>query len=199
LFVMQRPRVRIKKTRKTRKTRKTKKEKKEKKKDKKDKKEGRRSPSKSPQPPSPKKPAERFKIYVGNLSMRTTSEYLGKLYEPFGAVSCKVMMEHARTDGAPAKSRGFAFVEFESEEAMNTAIEKSNGVAVHNSELKVNQAMSKDKKGGPATGTGQGGTGHRFDNRFNFEKTHAEMRAEKDDANISAYFKRKAAREAARA
>ena len=64
----------------------------------------------------------RSKVFVGNLSYRATEQQLVKFFEPAGAVA---QVRIARTpDG---KSRGFAMVEFGSEEHAEMAIEVFDG------------------------------------------------------------------------
>jgi len=130
-------------------------------------------------------------VYVGNLSATTTSSYLGRLFEPFGALRCNIIMDRMNPD----VSRGFGFVEFSTRENMLKAIEASNGKMVNESEIVTNEARAREPGGTKAMPT----SNSRFDQRFNFEKTHKEARDEDDSANLKAYFERKKAREKARA
>ena len=59
----------------------------------------------------------------------------------------------------------------------------------------MNEAKKRDSGN---EGVSHNPNGSRFDQRFNFEKTHQESRKISDDINIQAYYERKKAREAER-
>ena len=79
------------------------------------------------------------KLYVGNLSPDTTSEEICELFSNVGVVGLCRLMEDRET----GRSRGFAFVEIDSEEAAQTAKAKLNGHELHGKTLKVNDAKPK--------------------------------------------------------
>jgi len=93
------------------------------------------------------------KLYVGNLSFKTTAEELRAHFEQFGAVT-DVYIALDRMSGRP---RGFAFVTMGTAEEAKNAAEKSNGVELGGRQLTVNEARPKEDR--PAGG-GFGG-GHR--------------------------------------
>ena len=63
------------------------------------------------------------RVYLGNLSYGLSEQSLQQTCEQFGAVtSVKIII-----DNQTGKSRGFAFVEMETEEAAAALIEKLNG------------------------------------------------------------------------
>lgn len=62
------------------------------------------------------------KLYVGNLPYGLTSEQLGALFQEFGTVIKADVVEDKYTK----KSRGFGFVELESEAAAKAAVEALN-------------------------------------------------------------------------
>ncbi|MBN1316123.1 MAG: RNA-binding protein, partial [Anaerolineales bacterium] len=62
------------------------------------------------------------KLYVGNLSYDTTEAELQKLFSEIGPVVSAVVI----TDNASGRSKGFGFVEMETEDAAREAIEKLN-------------------------------------------------------------------------
>ena len=66
------------------------------------------------------------KLYVGNLSFRTEERTLETLFAEAGPVTSVRLMR----DKATGQSRGFAFVEMETDEGAKTAIEKFNQAEV---------------------------------------------------------------------
>ena len=94
-----------------------------------------------------------MKLYVGNLSFKTTETDLQDLFSPFGAVeSCRVI-----TDRDTGRSRGFAFVELSSDAEGRTAIDQMNGKEIDGRALTVNEAKPQENRGGG--GGGRGGFG----------------------------------------
>ncbi|MCB0325736.1 MAG: RNA-binding protein [Bdellovibrionales bacterium] len=92
-------------------------------------------------------------IYVGNLSYEVKEDSLEQLFADFGAVrSAKVVR-----DMATGKSRGFGFIEMESEADGEKAIEALNGSDFSGRKLVVNAARPKQ----PRSGGGGGGGGYR--------------------------------------
>jgi RNA recognition motif-containing protein len=95
------------------------------------------------------------KLYVGNLSYSTTDSDLMQLFEPHGAVtSVQVIM-----DRDTGRSKGFAFVEMESDQAAQAAIAALNGQQVGGRALTVNEARPKTDGGGGGGRGGRGGYG----------------------------------------
>jgi RNA recognition motif-containing protein len=82
------------------------------------------------------------KLYVGNLSFNTREDNLRTLFSTFGTVaSAKII-----TDRDTGSSKGFGFVEMETEEAANAAIAGTNGKELDGRQLKVNEAMDKPRR-----------------------------------------------------
>ena len=79
------------------------------------------------------------KLFVGNLSFETTSDEIRDLFSEVGPVeSCQVI-----TDRDTGRSKGFGFVEMNSQAEANTAKEKLDGHALHGRALKVDEAKPK--------------------------------------------------------
>lgn len=102
-------------------------------------------------------------IYVGNLSYEVTSKDLENTFAPFGnLVSAKVV-----TDRDSGRSKGFGFVEYESKDAGQKAIEELNGRELKGRAITVNEARPKEPRsdhrggGGGRPGGGGGGGGNR--------------------------------------
>lgn len=91
------------------------------------------------------------KLYVGNLSFRTTSEELRDLFSQAGTVESASVIEDRDT----GRSRGFAFVEMATSEDAATAIEQFNGKDFGGRNLTVNEARPKTDRG---SGGGYGGS-----------------------------------------
>jgi RNA recognition motif-containing protein len=79
------------------------------------------------------------KLFVGNLSPDTSSDELREIFSGAGEVqSC-----HVITERDTGRSKGFAFIEMNSQETANIAKEKFNGQEVHGKALKVNDAKPR--------------------------------------------------------
>ena len=98
------------------------------------------------------------KLYVGNLSFRTTSEELREAFAAAGTVESATVIE----DRDSGRSRGFAFVEMATAEEAAAAIEKFNGQDFGGRNLTVNEAKPRTDRGGGGRG-GYGGGGDRGD------------------------------------
>ncbi len=96
-----------------------------------------------------------MRIFVGNLSYQTTEDQLTDLFSEVGAVESATIV----TDRDTGRSRGFAFIEMDSEAAAK-AIEKFNGVELNGREINVNEARPRPERnfgGGSGGGGGYGG------------------------------------------
>ena len=82
------------------------------------------------------------RIYVGNLSYSTTDQSLASAFASFGTVvSATVIM-----DKQTRRSKGFGFVEFDSEEAANAAIAGMDGKELEGRALKVSMAKPMEDR-----------------------------------------------------
>jgi RNA recognition motif-containing protein len=106
------------------------------------------------------------KLYVGNLSFRTTSEDLQEYFGQAGTVTATNVI----TDRESGFSRGFAFVEMASDEEATNAITMFNGQALDGRNITVNEARPREERsfgggGGGSFRGGNGGGGGRGGNR----------------------------------
>ena len=92
------------------------------------------------------------KLYVGNLSFRTTSEELRDAFAAAGTVDSASVIEDRDT----GRSRGFAFVEMATPEEAAAAIEQFNGMDFGGRNLTVNEAKPREDRGGRGGGYGGG-------------------------------------------
>jgi len=100
------------------------------------------------------------KIYVGNLPWSTTSADLEAIFAEHGAVQSAEVISDRET----GRSRGFGFVEMESDEGMQAAISALNGHEMNGRPLTVNEARERTPRpagGGGGRGYGGGGGGGR--------------------------------------
>ena len=95
------------------------------------------------------------KLYVGNLSFKTTEDELRNAFGQFGSVT-DVYVAMDKMTGRP---RGFAFVTMGTPEEAKTAAEKINGTDLGGRQLTVNEARPKEER--PAGGGFGGGGGGR--------------------------------------
>jgi RNA recognition motif-containing protein len=93
------------------------------------------------------------KLYVGNLSFRTTSEDLREAFASVGTVESATVIEDRDT----GRSRGFGFVEMATPEEAAAAIEQFNGKDLGGRNLTVNEAKPRTERSGG--GGGRGGYG----------------------------------------
>ena len=94
-------------------------------------------------------------IFVGNLSFNTNEDELRQIFEGYGQVDRVSIL----TDRDTGRSRGFGFVEMNSDEDGEKAIAALNGSQIGGRTINVNEARPKsDRNGG---GGFQGGGGNR--------------------------------------
>jgi cold-inducible RNA-binding protein len=93
------------------------------------------------------------KLYVGNLSFKTTEDELRSAFGQFGSVT-DVYVAMDKMTGRP---RGFAFVTMGTADEAKSAAEKMNGTDVGGRQLTVNEARPKEERSGGFGGGGGGG------------------------------------------
>jgi RNA recognition motif-containing protein len=91
------------------------------------------------------------KIYVGNLPWSTTSSDLEQMFSAPGAVRSAEVISDRET----GRSRGFGFVEMETDDGLQAAIAALNGHELNGRPLTVNEARERT----PRPGGGGGGGG----------------------------------------
>lgn len=93
------------------------------------------------------------KLYVGNLSWGVNDAQLQELFTPYGTVvSAQVIV-----DRDTGRSKGFGFVEMNTDQEAQAAIAGMHGQTVEGRPLTVNEA--RPKEGGGGGGGGGGGRG----------------------------------------
>jgi RNA recognition motif-containing protein len=96
------------------------------------------------------------RLYVGNLSFRTTPETVQAAFAAIGEVR-EVSMPTDRETGQP---RGFAFVTMGTAQAAADAIARLDGTVLDGRPLRVNEAQERaPRAGGGGGGFGGGGGG----------------------------------------
>jgi cold-inducible RNA-binding protein len=87
------------------------------------------------------------RLYVGNLAWGVSDQDLKDLFSEAG----KVKSSQVIVDRETKRSRGFGFVEMETDEAADAAIKKFNGKDLKGRAIRVNEAQTR--------GPGEGGSG----------------------------------------
>jgi RNA recognition motif-containing protein len=90
-------------------------------------------------------------LYVSNLPYSISEEELEAVFSELGVVTSTKII----TDRETRRSRGFGFVEMESDEDGEAAIEELNGVELKDREIQVKKAMPREDRGGGNFGGGR--------------------------------------------
>lgn len=100
-----------------------------------------------------------LKLYVGNLAFSTEENSIQDLFAEAGPVQSVNLVR----DRATGQSRGFAFVEMETEEGARAAIDRFHEKELDGRRLTVNEARPQEPRGfgGGGGGRGAGGGGGR--------------------------------------
>ncbi len=85
-----------------------------------------------------------MRLYVGGLPYQTTEQDLIGLFEQVGAVANASVI----TDRETGRSKGFGFVEMNTTEDGQLAIEQLNGTILGNRTITVNEARERPAAGG---------------------------------------------------
>ena len=95
------------------------------------------------------------KLYIGNLGYDVSSTDLETLLSPHGTIqSAEVIM-----DRDTGRSKGFGFVEMDSDAEAQAAISALDGKDQGGRALKVNEAKPREPRSGGGGGYGGGGGG----------------------------------------
>lgn len=97
------------------------------------------------------------KVFVGNLAFATTREEIQSLFSEAGEIR-DVVLPSDRHTGRP---RGFAFVEYETEEEAQRAIDRFDGYELGGRALRVNAAQERSPRLGSFGGDRPGFRGGR--------------------------------------
>jgi hypothetical protein len=90
------------------------------------------------------------KLFVGNLPYSVTSERLSEAFSQFGTVtSSKVIV-----DRETGRSRGFAFLEMETDDQGAAAMQAMNGALLDGRSIAVREAVERQPGGGGGFGGG---------------------------------------------
>ena len=91
-----------------------------------------------------------YKLYVGNLSYTTSETDLQTLFAQAGAVKSVALIK----DRDSGRSKGFAFVEMETQADMQNAISMFNGKDFQDRALSVSIARPREERSGSGGGFG---------------------------------------------
>ena len=92
------------------------------------------------------------KIFVGGLASTCTDADLISHFGEYGKIEDAVVM----FDGASRRSRGFGFVTFSSESAVDRVLAKGSRQELHKKQVEIKKAIPKETIGGGATRTPSG-------------------------------------------
>lgn len=93
------------------------------------------------------------KLFVGNLPYSVTSERLSEAFSQFGTVTSSKVIADRET----GRSRGFAFLEMETDEQGAAAMQAMNGALLDGRSIAVREAVERQPGGGGGFGGGGGG------------------------------------------
>ncbi len=80
--------------------------------------------------------ASQTKLYVGSLPYSYTAENLEEMFKPYGRITSAAIV----SDQVTRRSKGFGFVEFESQDAAKKAMTELNGKEIEGRNLSVREA-----------------------------------------------------------
>ena len=83
-----------------------------------------------------------MKLYVGNLSKQVNDAQLNELAAPYG----KIVSANVATERMGGASKGFAFVEFSTNDEANAAIAGLHGRDINGQTLVVNESKPRSER-----------------------------------------------------
>ena len=107
------------------------------------------------------------KLYVGNLSYKSIEEELQRHFAQAGKVTSASIIKDRDT----GRSKGFGFIEMETDSEAQQAIDMFNGKQFQDRALTVNLARPREERGSGGGGGGgrpprsSGGGGNRYNDR----------------------------------
>jgi RNA recognition motif-containing protein len=102
------------------------------------------------------------KLFVGNLPFSTDENQLQELFAAIGPVDSVNIVRDRMT----GRARGFAFVEMQTDEAAQSAIDRLNDTDLDGRKIAVNEARPKPAGGGGGGRFGGGDRGPRREPRW---------------------------------
>ncbi len=103
------------------------------------------------------------RLFVGNLAYSVTSTQLEEMFAKVG----KIASINLITDKYSGQSKGFAFIEFSTDEEADKAIKELNNTEIDGRAIVVNEARPKEDRT-----DSRGGGGYSNSNRGNFAKSN---------------------------
>ena len=97
------------------------------------------------------------KLYVGNLSFNVTNANLEEMFGQYGTVRSAQVIQDRDT----GRSKGFAFVEMDDDNAARDAIKGLHEKDHDGRPLTVNEARPREERSGGGGGGGRGSYGRR--------------------------------------
>jgi RNA recognition motif-containing protein len=98
------------------------------------------------------------RLYVGNLNYVVSSSDLEQMFSPFGSVQSAQVIQDRET----SRSKGFGFVEMESDAEAAAAISALHEQDHEGRPLTVNEARPREERSGGRSGSYAGGHGGRY-------------------------------------
>src|SRR5262245_58181670 len=103
-----------------------------------------------------RRPIVAKKLYVGNLPYGMTDSDLENLFAPHGTIQSAQVIKDRDT----GRSKGFGFVEMDTAEQAQAAIDALHGQEINGRTLTVNEARPREDRGDRFAGSrGRGGFG----------------------------------------
>ena len=82
------------------------------------------------------------KLFVGNLSFTIADEQLSAIFSPFGNIVSAIVVK----DKFSGRSKGFGFVEFETEEDAQKAMQALDGTDQDGRNMAVKEALPRPER-----------------------------------------------------
>lgn len=83
-----------------------------------------------------------MKLFIGNISWKSTEEDLRKQFGRFGTIADLKLIEDKET----GKSRGFGFISYEDRREGEIAIREMDGAELNGRQLRVSEAQERARR-----------------------------------------------------